>query len=466
VDILLIDDDSSSRLTLATALRSSGHAVAIATDGNDGIRKLRAHCYDLVISELEMPGTDGFSILDFTQEKDQGSDVILMTSNARVEDAVAAIKQHASDYLTKPVGPQELVSCVSRIARQRELLQSRPPGSISTDGDRYGLVSRSPEIARVRTQIDALGPSEAPVLITGESGTGKELVARALHSSSGRQAELFVAINCASFPRDLLEAELFGHERGAFTGAERAREGRFSLAGRGTLLLDEISEMPLPCQAKLLRVLQEQVFSPLGSNKNIPLRARLVSATNRPLEDLVEARAFRSDLYYRVKVLTVDLPPLREREGDRALLCTHFLERFATRSLSVSREAWSLLAAYDFPGNVRELEHAIQHAVVLCEAGGSDTIKAKHLPRELRTTRRAQSQSGEIAVGSLKVAASAFERQYILRALALCDGNKTRASRYLQISRKNLWEKVRGHGISDEEIQQEIAELPPSLSTQ
>lgn len=462
MDILLIDDNAAIRLSLAAALRENGQEVTLASDGNEGMRKLRAHAYDLVISDVRMPGPDGFTILEYTHRTQRATEVILMTAHGAIDDAVSAIKQRATDYLVKPFSPQELVRCVVQIDERLALNQSISRTEIDPKSNRHGLVGRCSGIAYVRSQIDAIAPSEAPVLISGESGTGKELVARALHETSPRKGRPFVAINCASFPHSLLEAELFGYERGAFTGADRARVGRFTAAAAGTLFLDEISEMEASCQAKLLRVLQEKVFSPLGTNKTLSLDARILSATNRPLRALVEARAFREDLYYRVKVLTVDMPPLREREGDLVLLCSHFLRRFCGRQtpLSMSREAWSLVSEYSFPGNVRELEHALQHAVVLARAASADVILPDHLPRELRDLSRADSHSEDVPIQPLGVAAKAFERQYLLRALALCDGNKTRAAKRLEISRKNLWEKLRSQGISDMEIRSEIGTLP------
>lgn len=331
------------------------------------------------------------------------------------------------------------------------------------DVEQHGLVGVCAGIARVRSQIAAMGPSTAPVLITGASGTGKELVARALHKSSARRNGPFVAINCASFPHTLLEAELFGFKSGAFTGATSSRAGRFAAAKGGTLFLDEISEMPSVCQAKLLRVLQEEEFSPLGTNESLALDARIISATNRPLRTLVGAREFREDLYYRVKVLTIEVLGLRDRAGDLVPLCIHFLKKFSERSapLTISRDAWDLLAAYEFPGNVRELEHVIQHAVVLASAAKSETIEIDHLPSELTTSWHHQSRANQPQVQSLSSAAKGFERQYLVRALAMCNGNKTRASKVLSISRKNLWEKLRGHGISDTEVDQEIAAMAP-----
>tara|TARA_R110002096_G_scaffold433887_2_gene653703 strand:- start:10316 stop:11728 length:1413 start_codon:yes stop_codon:yes gene_type:complete len=459
MEILLIDDDASVRLMLSSSLRENGHRVTVGIDGVDGMRKLREHRYDLVVTDVGMPGHDGFEILEYAHKSRQATDCVLMASHASIGDAISAIKHSASDYLVKPIEPCELSVCVARI-EERQGLNARVVQA-DADVDQHGLVGVCAGIARVRSQIDAMGPSTAPVLITGASGTGKELVARALHQSSARRHGSFVAINCASFPHTLLEAELFGFKSGAFTGATSSRAGRFAAAKGGTLFLDEISEMPPVCQAKLLRVLQEEVFSPLGTNESVALDARIISATNRPLRKLVGTREFREDLYYRVKVLTIEVLGLRERAGDLVPLCIHFLKKFSesNRPLTISRDAWGLLATYEFPGNVRELEHVIQHAVVLASAAKSETIEIDHLPSELTTVWQQQSRASQPHLQSLSSAAKGFERQYLVRALAMCNGNKTRASKVLSISRKNLWEKLRGHGISDTEVAQEISAM-------
>jgi len=301
VDVLLIDDDPAIRLSLAAGLRKVGHAVTVASDGHEGMRKLRAGHFDAVVCDIRLPGPDGFTLLKYAREIDRHVEVVLMTGHGAVADAVAAIKQSASDYLEKPFAVDELATSLDMIAGRRELEQE-----LRRRADEPGphrLLGSSAVMAHVRAQIEAAAPSGAPVLLTGESGTGKELAARSLHERSPRADASFVAINCASFPDTLLEAELFGHARGAFTGAYQTREGRFAAAQGGTLFLDEISEMPPLTQAKLLRVLQERQFSPLGTNRMVPLDARIVSATNRPLARWVKARRFREDLFYRIKVL-------------------------------------------------------------------------------------------------------------------------------------------------------------------
>lgn len=461
--ILLIDDDPTFRSTLSTALREHGHKLVVAADGNEGMRQLRAAAFELVIADVHHPGPDGFTILQYARKTSPQSDIVLMTRRAAVADAVAAIKQRAADYLVKPLAIEDMVARVARIA-DRRLLNSAlraPDPECAPVASR--LVGASASMAHVRTQIRAMGNSTASVLITGESGTGKELVARALHENSPARNGPFVAINCAAFPETLLEAELFGYARGAFTGADRKREGRFSAAKGGTVFLDEVSEMQPACQAKLLRVLQEREFSPLGTNSIVALDVRVLSATNRSLKQLTCDRRFRSDLLYRIKVLDIKLPPLRERHGDLALLVAHFLRKFVGdgEALALASETWALLSEYSFPGNVRELEHALEHAVVLGRASGYFEIRPEHLPTEIpEATRATTLAEGTAPFCRLPDAMHAFERTYLLRALSRCAGNKTHAARLLGISRKNLWEKMRSRGISDADIEADIEAFP------
>ena len=295
-----------------------------------------------------------------------------------------------------------------------------------------------------------MGASDAPVLISGESGSGKELVARSLHTVSPRKDRPFVAINCAAFPETLIEAELFGHERGAFTGAVRRREGRFKAANGGTLFLDEVAELPLMVQAKLLRVLQDGTIEPLGTNTPLKVDVRIISATHRNLKERISEALFREDLYYRLNVLDIRVPPLRERRSDLPVLVEHFLRKFLGDEAdlpSISPRAWAALSEYDFPGNVRELEHAIQHALVLSRG---ETIDIQHLPEDVAGQHLPSDQAPE--PGGLRPLATAvkeFEREYLQRALGIAEGKKTRAAELLGISRKNLWEKMRALNLSE-----------------
>jgi DNA-binding NtrC family response regulator len=320
----------------------------------------------------------------------------------------------------------------------------------------------------VQTRIEMIAPSDAPTLVTGESGTGTELVARMLHAGSPRAAKPFVAVNCAAFPQTLIEAELFGFERGAFTGAVKRRDGRFRAADGGTIFLDEIAELPLPAQAKLLRVLQEGTFEPLGTNTTVHVDVRVISATHRNLKDRIAEGAFREDLYYRVNVIEIPLPPLRERPGDLSLLVQYFLQSFTPsgRPLpTVSPAAWAALSHYQYPGNVRELSHALEHAVVL--SGGAEN-EVRHLPpgnsAQAASGGRVVPELGAPEIRPLHIALREFEREYLLRAMAQASGKRVRAAELLGISRKSLWEKLRLHGISDVETEARETGEPRPIS--
>jgi DNA-binding NtrC family response regulator len=450
LDVLLVDDEPDIELLAGEALRDAGHRVVAVKDGAEALEMVRMRAFDLMICDIRLPKLDGLSLFRQTRQQSPDTTVILMTAFAAVQDAVAAVKEGAHDYLTKPFEIDEITLRVKRIADHRALLRELETAraELAKDGINEVIVGRSVQMLRLLDRVNTIAPSHAPVLLQGESGTGKELVARALHERGARRGKPFVAVNCAAFPETLLEAELFGHERGAFTGAVKKRDGRFRAAHGGTLLLDEVAEMSMPAQAKLLRVLQEGVIEPLGTNESVRVDVRVISATNRNLKERVAEGLFREDLYYRLNVLNVDIPPLRERKGDLPLLVQYFLKKLgksASAGRRVSQAAWTALSQFAYPGNVRQLEHAIQHAVVL--AGEAD-IDIQHLPRDI-------AHAGDVVlVGSplprpLGAALKEFEREYLLRALAEADGKRTLAAEILGISRKNLWEKLRMHGFSD-----------------
>ena len=453
LEILLVDDEPSIRLTVADVLRDAGHSVTTASDGEEALNLIEDRPFDLVISDIRLPKAVGMTIFRRLRTERPMTGVILMTAYATVSDAVTAMKDGALDYLTKPFDVDEIKLRVDRYAERRSLeielsrarteLAQKNPGSI--------IIGRSPIMTRLLDLVETISGSDAPVLITGESGTGKELVARTIHTLSPRRDAGFVAVNCAAFPETLLEAELFGHERGAFTGAVKAREGRFKAASGGTRFLDEIAEIPPMAQAKLLRVLQEGVIEPLGTNRPVEVDVRVVSATHRNLKERIKAGLFREDLYYRLNVLDVHIPALRERRGDLPVLVEHFLKRLTPPGRdapSISPRAWAALTEYAFPGNVRELEHAIQRAVVLCRA---PEIDVQHMPEDIAGPVQARSEAPVPMDGvrPLAVALKEFEHQYLLRALEAADGKKARAADMLGISRKNLWEKLRAHEIGN-----------------
>ncbi|MHB8420046.1 MAG: sigma-54-dependent transcriptional regulator [Myxococcales bacterium] len=457
LDILIVDDEPSIQLAVGDSLRAEGHQVTVVANGAQALERLARQAFDLIVCDIRLPKVDGMTVFRQVRAAWPGTDVILITAFGKVENAVEALREGAQDYLVKPFDVEELRLRVARLASHRELRRQleaarRELGAFPVAG---ALIGRSPPMAKLLDRIDTLAPSDAPVLITGESGTGKELVARLLHARSQRAGRAFVAVNCAAFPEALLEAELFGHERGAFTGAVRRRQGRFELANGGTLFFDEIGEMSLAMQAKLLRALEGGRIEPLGAADSIEVDVRVLCATHRNLRERIAEGLFREDLFYRLNVLGLVLPPLRERPGDLPLLAEHFLRCFTPAGHEppkLSPEAFAALSRHAFPGNVRELAHAIQHGVVL--ARGVGEIGLDHLPAEI-TQVTLSSIPGAPAPGQLRPLGEAlreFERGYLLGALREAGGKRGRAAEILGISRKTLWEKMRGHGLADAEI--------------
>ena len=450
LDILVVDDEPTILMSVSDALRGDGHKVALAHDGAVALAMLNNQVFDLLICDIRLPRVDGMTIFRQVRKYSPSTDIVFITAFGAVPDAVAALKEGATDYLTKPFRLDELKARVDQISKSRQLRKELAWARATMDGEGEGtsIVGRSPALQRALERIETFARSDYPVLVTGESGTGKELVARLLHEHSDRASQPLVAVNCAAFPETLIEAELFGYKRGAFTGAFQDREGRFKSAHNGTLLLDEVAEIPLPAQAKLLRVLQEGCFEPLGTNQSVRVNVRIISATHRDLKDRVRTGQFREDLYYRLKVLSIDVPPLRERRGDLPVLVEHFLRRFRRDdgSPGITARAMAALAAHSYPGNVRELEHAIQHAGVL--ARGKD-IDVEHLPTEIAGVVHDEAPEEEGGLQPLPEAIHLFEREYLVRALQIAKGKRTRAAQMLGISRKNLWQKLRRHGLLD-----------------
>ncbi len=463
--ILLADDEPTIRLSVSDALEEAGHTLRTAKDGADAWEVLVDEHIDLLLTDIRMPRMDGITLFQRVRGEHPSVDVILMTAYGEIDDAVAAMKDGALDYLTKPFDVEELLVRIGRLEERRALeseLEAARRELDNRDPSRL-IVGDAPAMVRLLSVVETVADSEAPVLIMGESGTGKELVARTVHQLSPRRDGPFVAVNCAAFPETLLEAELFGHERGAFTGAHQAREGRFQAAAGGTLFLDEIAEIPLTAQAKLLRVLQDGIFEPLGTNRSVQADVRVVSATHRDLKERLADGRFREDLYYRLNVLDLHIPPLRDRRTDLPMLVEHFLHKYTRpgrQPPSVSPRAFAALTDYPFPGNVRELEHAIHRAVVLSRG---EPIEVSHLP-EAVSGGQAMTRNGEASASvhghspvasdddltSLQEAVKAFERTYLMRALEVAEGKKSKAAELLGISRKNLWEKLRSHQVPDE----------------
>ena len=441
--ILVVDDEPDLHLASAEALLDAGREVHVARDVEQALAIMTALKIDVLLTDVRLPKLDGLSLFRLVRQQSPTTTVILVTAYAEVHEAIAAVKEGAHDYLTKPVASEEIGRCIERLAAQasmeRELVKVRV--QLARREPTEQIVGRSTVMCRLMDRLNTIASSDAPVLLLGETGTGKELVARALHDRGPRRGKPFVAVNCASFPDTLLEAELYGHERGAFTGAVGRRAGRFQAAHGGTLLLDEVGDMSTVAHVKLLRVLEEHVVEPLGTNAAIPVDVRVVSATHRDLRKMIRDGLFRDDPYYRLNVLNIDVPPLREREGDLPLLAQYFLNKFHRRGSTparISPAAWSALAACAFPGNVRQLGHAIEHATVMAMDG---EIEPRHLPAEITDEAGAGARPGPQTLHGAK---QEFERQYLRHVLAHSDGKRGEAIKILGISRKNLWEKLRG----------------------
>ncbi len=442
--ILVVEDQDDMREYLRDVLAERGYTVHTAAHGAEALERLAQEPYHLVISDIRMPGMDGLALLDAVKggQGPFAPFVILITAFGDIEDTVRLIDRGAYDYLIKPFRMEQLLIAVKRAERELRMrervreLEARVEGGAGP----AGLLGRSPAMRRVFALIEKVAPAEGSVLIQGETGTGKELIARAVHDASLRHEGPFVAVNCASIPEGLLESELFGHERGAFTGALRSKPGLFVEAHGGTLFLDEIGEMPSPIQAKLLRVLQERRVRPVGGTAARPVDVRVVAATNRNLLDEVRAGRFREDIYYRIATFRIDVPPLRERREDIPVLVEAFLARHAAagRRVVLSPEVLRAFMDYGWPGNVRELENVVERCAYVCEGG---TVRLEDLPEEMLRDLRPPDRFVWPEDRSL----AEVEREYILHVLRRCGGNKVRAARILGINRKTIQRKLSGH---------------------
>jgi len=445
--VLLADDEVTIFVTLRDALEEAGHDVVGATDTRSALALLEADPPPgVVVTDVRMPGEGGMAVLQRAVELDPDRPVILMTGYATVENVVDALRMGAVDYVTKPFRNETVVRRIETFAKVRDLEAEN--AALKAELGRVqgfeNVVGSSAGMQRVFERVQTVAPTEATVLIEGESGTGKERIALAVHELSSRSHGPFVAISCAALPENLLEAELFGHEKGAFTDAKQARRGRFELAHGGTLFLDDIDDMALSVQVKLLRVLQERQVERLGSEEVAEVDIRVVVATKKSLREMVREGAFREDLFYRVNVVPIQLPSLRDRDGDVPLLLQHMLERYgAGRGFHVSRSTMTMLERYPWPGNVRELENSVQRAIAL--AGDEDELRAENLlPPDPRW--RGATEVPE-RVEPLREVLKAAEREHLVRALELCGGHRSQTADALGISRKVLWEKMRDHDI-------------------
>jgi len=452
--ILVVDDELAQRELVSGFLKKQGFEVAVAGSGEKALELFRQESFDLVLTDQKMPNMSGLDLLQAIHAINPETAVVLMTAYGSIESAVSSIKGGATDYLTKPLNLDELLYRIRQVSdRYRIINENRELREALRERHRIeGIIGESGQMLEVLSLVRRVAPSEATVLIRGESGTGKELIAKAIHFASPRASRPLVKVNCAALPETLLESELFGHEKGAFTGAVTSRQGRFELANGGSLFLDEIGDLPLPLQAKLLRVLQEREYEKVGSSRPVKVNVRILAASHRPLEALMKAGQLREDLYYRLNVVTILIPPLRERRSDLSLLIDHFLRCFAEKNgktiRGLTHEARDTLLRYDYPGNVRELENLIERAVVLTR---DDVIGSGDLPLTVQEP-EAEDERGN----NLTVTVEAVERRMIREALARSEGVQTRAAELLGISERALRYKLIKYGFREE------AQLPDS----
>ncbi len=443
--ILVVDDEKNMREVMEIFLKGEGYDVTVADGGASGITAFKKDIFNLVITDLKMPKVSGFDLLKVIKETSPNTIVVINTAFGTTESAVEAMKLGAFDYIQKPFKMDNirlvLKNAFEKYKLQKDILIMKDqlkPSALEN------IIGRSPVMLELFSTIPKVAQSSAAVLITGESGTGKELVARAIHNLSLRKDNAFIAINCAAIPDALLESELFGYMKGAFTGAVSNKEGLFELADDGTLLLDEIGEMPLTLQAKLLRVIEDSTFRRVGGTSDIKIDVRIISVTNRNIKNIINDGRFREDLYFRLNVLSVDVPPLRNRREDIPLLIKHFLKKFSGDKKQISKEAISVLKDYVWKGNARELENIIERVTLLCE---DDVIDVKHLPVEIKQVspvKPVPAMSGNVDFEKLM---EDIERNYLLKALEKTNGVKTEAAKLLNLSFRSFRHRLKKYGI-------------------
>jgi len=451
--LLVVDDDRNICEAMADYLRSLGHRTETALSCRDALERIKEFKFEVIICDVNLPDQDGFHLLEWVRANSPETEVILLTGYGTIESAVEAIRLGAFDYLTKPVIDDELNFSIQRALGQREIRAENQKLKKKLD-EKFGLnniIGRDYKMAKMFDLIESVSDTRTTVLILGENGTGKTITARAIHQLSSRRDQPFVEVACGALPDSLLESELFGHVQGAFTGANHDKEGKFLAANGGTLFLDEIGTASPSLQVKLLRVLQDREFEPVGGNKTHKVDVRLVLATNEDLEEKVRLGEFRQDLYYRINVITITQPPLRERLGDIPLLVEHYLNDFNAQSgkhiHGIDDSAMQLLQRYDWPGNVRELVNVIERATVLAK---SDIISAEDLPEQFRRESDVKKFEGRLSGGNLKTALANPERQIILDALEQNGWNRQDTARALGINRTTLYKKMKKYDISYE----------------
>ena len=447
--ILIVDDETAHCQMLEAVLKAEKYATQPAQDGQSAIEAVKERFYDLILMDIRMNRVGGIEALEKIKEISPDIPIIMMTAYASVDTAVQAMRSGAYDYLTKPLDIDELKILVAKALRHHQLEKENIflKEQLGSRFDFSNIIGRSRTMKELLETVAMVAPSEATVLILGESGTGKELIANAIHQNSPRSSHPFIKVNCAALPETLLESELFGHEKGAFTGAVSRRQGRFHLAHKGSILLDEIAEMSMATQSKILRVLQEREFEPIGSPETVKVDTRIITATNKNLQEEVKANRFREDLYYRINVVNLTVPSLRDRRDDIPLLVDFFLKRYAEKNnrnlKGFTPKAMDLLMRYDWPGNIRELENVVERSVIMMRG---DFITPDEFPGVLKSLDPEYEQiSAEMLSGkSLKE----MEKAMIMRTLQETDGNRTRAAEILGISRRTLQLKLKEYGVN------------------
>lgn len=468
--VLVVDDDGDLRTTISEALESSGFLVGQAVDGEKALESIRKERADLVMLDVDMPRMNGMECLNHIKEYDPSIIVIIMTAYSTIEDAVKATKQGAYNYLAKPIKHHAIVEMAQRALEAQQMVRNMAFSGPVVRLDTGEFVGSSTEMQKIFNIIYKLSRVDTSVLIRGESGTGKELVARAIHYNSARKDHKLVPINCTTIPETLFESELFGHEKGAFTGADQRQIGKFQFAEGGTIFLDEIGELPLPMQVKLLRVLQERKFSPVGSHREVDMGVRMIAATNRNLEEMIKKATFREDLFYRLNVIPIYLPPLRSRKEEIEKLVTHFITKFnslhGTKILGMTPQASNVLLRHQWPGNIRELENVIEHCFVI---ENTDRLSVESLPPYLLGSNgdtpmlapQMQALSGD-GVGApvsldsefldYTLHKEHFEKAFIVSALKRFKGKINQTALHAKIPKKTLLRKLRKYGIKPEEF--------------
>jgi two-component system, NtrC family, nitrogen regulation response regulator NtrX len=443
--LLVVDDEAGIRESLTSILKDEGYQVDAVASGEEALARANSGDFDVVLLDVWLPGIDGLQTLSRIQAMQRPPAVIMISGHGTIETAVRATKLGAFDFIEKPLSLEKIVVLVRNAVQQRRLAEENQ--LLRTElGQRYQVIGDSVPMKAMRQQIAVTAPTNGRVLIYGESGTGKELVARSLHAASLRNSGLFVEVNCAAIPEELIESELFGHVKGSFTGASEDKIGKFQKADGGTLFLDEIGDMSLRTQSKVLRVLEEQRFEPVGSNQTVSADVRVIAATNKNLEQEIARGAFRQDLFYRLNVIPFYVPPLRDRKEDIAILTRHFLNEFSSaygkRTRELTDSAMDILLRYPWPGNVRELRNLVERLVIVCPHA---RIEPHHLPPELF---RGVAESPQQPYSTLHEARSAYEREFILRKLQEHRWNMTQTASALGLERSHLYRKMKSLGIT------------------